>query len=158
MHDTWFMMILHPGSCILHPTYFPLCLGGIVNAIHARGGSWTPTGFAHWILSPARLPVPPLSLCGSLQSSLYDHYHRSRGSLQSSLYDHYHRSRGSLNTYLPTTMLKAGSDRQYKSQNGLRGIRTHDPVIKSHLLYQAELAAHYNYFSELQLIIFYLRC
>ncbi len=28
---------------------------------NARGGTRTPTGDAHWILNPARLPIPPLS-------------------------------------------------------------------------------------------------
>src|SRR5262245_52430965 len=27
----------------------------------AKGGTRTPTAFGHWILSPARLPIPPLS-------------------------------------------------------------------------------------------------
>jgi hypothetical protein len=36
---------------------------------------------------------------------------------------------------------------------GLRGNRTPDPVIKSHLLYLAELAALYNDFNRLQTII-----
>ena len=35
------------------------------------------------------------------------------------------------------------------SQSGLRGIRTPDPVIKSHLLYQTELAALLNNYNDL---------
>ena len=30
-------------------------------SMSARGGTRTPMGYAHWILNPARLPIPPLS-------------------------------------------------------------------------------------------------
>src|SRR5438552_5358956 len=40
---------LHSAFCILHS------LGG------AKGGTRTPTALGHGILSPARLPIPPLS-------------------------------------------------------------------------------------------------
>src|SRR5216684_6731331 len=33
--------------------------------IGAKGGTRTPTALGHWILSPARLPIPPLSHKGS---------------------------------------------------------------------------------------------
>src|SRR5437588_745707 len=35
-------------------------------AFGAKGGTRTRTALGHWILSPARLPIPPLSRAGGL--------------------------------------------------------------------------------------------
>src|ERR1700686_3899964 len=34
------------------------------SSLGAKGGTRTPTALGHWLLRPARLPIPPLSLPG----------------------------------------------------------------------------------------------
>src|ERR1700736_1423999 len=36
-----------------------------IQAFGAKGGTRTPTALGHWLLRPARLPIPPLSPLGS---------------------------------------------------------------------------------------------
>ena len=55
-----YIKIEHPNAFYYNKYEAEICDSGFILKIRTRDGSWTRTSVAgNWILSPARLPIPP---------------------------------------------------------------------------------------------------